>query len=103
MQGGRCTEDILTDAVVIFKQVSATSDVEYCLGIERVSVEPRQCKCVTEERDRLAAQTMKESVVQLNDGTYQIGFSWRKSLPDPAEAIPEQTSRMGSLLESDGR
>ena len=103
MQGGRCAEDILTNAVVIFKQVSAISDVEYCLGIERVSVEPRHCKCVTEERDRLATQTMKESVVQLNDGTYQICLSWRKSLPHPAEAIPEQTSRMGSLLESDGR
>ena len=80
IQGGRSTEYILaTNAVVNFTQVSAISDIQDFLGIERVGVEPRHCKCVTEEEDHLATQTMKESVVQLDDGTYQIRLPWRKS------------------------
>ena len=66
--GGRCAEDNRANAVVNFTQVSAISDVKYFVGIE-----PRHCKCVTEE------QTMKESVGQQNDGTYQIRLPWRKS------------------------
>ena len=80
IQGGRSTEYILaTNAVVNFTQVSAISDIQDFLGIERVGMEPRHCKCVTEEEDHLATQTMKESVVQLDDGTYQIRLPWRKS------------------------
>ena len=60
IQGGRCAEGNRAKAVVNFTQMSAISDVEYFVGIE-----PRYCKCVTEE------QTMKESVGQQNNGTYQ--------------------------------
>ena len=67
IQGGRCAEDNRANAVVDFTQVSAISDVKYF-----VSIEPRHCKCKTEE------QTMKESVGQRNDGTNQIRLPWRK-------------------------
>ena len=117
IQGGRSAEYILDNAVFNFTLVSAISDVEDFLGIERVGMEPRHYKCVTEEQNHPAKQTMKESVVQvLDDGTYKIRLPWRKSpqfaeqlrlccqtLSDPREAVPEQTSRMGSILESDGR
>ena len=118
IQGGRSTEYILaTNAVVNFTQVSAISDVQDFLGIERVGMEPRHCKCVTEEEDHLATQTMKESVVQLDDLylpdsptmeeiTAKFAEQLRlccQMLPVPGAAVPEQTSRMGSLLESDGR
>ena len=68
IQGGRCAEGNRAKAVVNFTQMSAISDVEYFVGIE-----PRYCKCVTEE------QTMKESVGQQNNGTYQSRLPWRKS------------------------
>ena len=68
IQGGRCAEGNRAKEVVNFTQMSAISDVEYFVGIE-----PRYCKCVTEE------QTMKESVGQQNNGTYQSRLPWRKS------------------------
>ena len=34
-----------------------------------MGMESRHCKRVTEEQDHLATKTMKESVVQLDDGT----------------------------------
>ena len=68
IQGGHCAEGNRANAVVNFTQMFAISDVEYFVGIE-----PRNCKCVTEE------QTMTESVGQRNDGTYQIRLPLRKS------------------------
>ena len=79
IQGGRCAEDNRANAVVNFTRVSAISDVDDFLGTERVAIEPIHYRCVNKEHHHLATQTMKESVVQLKDGTYQIRLPLRKS------------------------
>ena len=85
VQGGCNTDRPRCNALVNFTQVSALSEIEDFVGIERMGLEPKRCRCATEDQDKVATDSMQQSVTQLDDGTYQIGLPWKKSpqeLPD---------------------
>ncbi|XP_014675991.1 PREDICTED: uncharacterized protein LOC106815968 [Priapulus caudatus] len=79
VQGGHSSSEVLCNATVHFTQVTAISEIEDFLGIDRVGIEPRRCKCTMEDQDKIANDSMQQSVTRLEDGTYQISLPWRKS------------------------
>ena len=82
IQGGRATNHTSS---VNYVNVSAIGPVEDFLGLENAGLEPKRCKCASESLDRGAIKLMEESVVQHQDGSYEIQLPWKKSpeeLPD---------------------
>jgi hypothetical protein len=82
VQGGCGSENVLTNAVTNFTLVSATRELEYFLGIEKLGIEPKRCKCAIDEEKRAATETMQQSLTMLESGAYQINLPWKKT---PAE------------------
>jgi hypothetical protein len=77
VQGGYGSENVLTNAVTNFTLVFATSELEDFLGIEKLGIEPKHCKCA-----KAATETMQQSLTMLESGAYQINLPWKKP---PAE------------------
>jgi hypothetical protein len=78
VQGGCGSENVLTNAVTNFTLVSATSELEDFLGIEK------RCKCAMDEENRADTETMQQSLTMLESGAHQINLPWKKP---PAELL----------------
>ena len=78
VQGGRGSDGVTMNTAVNFTQVTAISEIEDFLGIERMGIEPKHCKCAEEKLNRNATNSMQQSIIRLEDGAYQLGLPWRK-------------------------
>ncbi|XP_064646219.1 uncharacterized protein LOC135499405 [Lineus longissimus] len=58
--------------------LTATSELEEFLGIDKIGLQPKYCKCEAERENQHANENTKQSLTQLEDGTYQVSLPWRK-------------------------
>ncbi|XP_064642828.1 uncharacterized protein LOC135497063 [Lineus longissimus] len=67
-----------------FTLITPSSELEEFLGIASSPLVPKYCRCAAEREDKHATEFMKDSLSQLNDGTYKVSLPWRK----PPTALP---------------
>ena len=78
IQGGSSQENLRINTALNFVQVSAAGELEDFLGIEKVGLEPKRCKCDLERENKRATETMRQSLSKLEDGGYQISLPWKR-------------------------
>nr|XP_054775061.1 uncharacterized protein LOC129283252 [Lytechinus pictus] len=83
-----------TAPLLNYVNVVASGSLEEFIGLETAGLEPRKCKCISDEKG--ATESMMKSVNQLPDGSYEIRLPWKRSpegLPDNYEyAVKRQKS-----------
>ncbi|XP_063971215.1 uncharacterized protein LOC135157940 [Lytechinus pictus] len=84
-----------TAPLLNYVNVVASGSLEEFIGLETAGLEPRKCKCISDD-EKGATESMMKSVNQLPDGSYEIRLPWKRSpegLPDNYEyAVKRQKS-----------
>ena len=82
IQGGSGTNQVKPTVNIL--SVAPSSELEQFLGLENEPFASKHCRCAINQENKVATETMKDSILQLNDGTYQVALPWRK----PPSALP---------------
>lgn len=82
IQGGCEQEDSHVNASLNFIQVTTAGELEDFLGLEKVGLEPKHCKCYIETENKRATESMRQSLTKLDNGGYQVALPWKKPPTD---------------------